>query len=56
VPEWIVWRGTSAAKRTLVVTLRKETCRDTMSDEAAFAYRAVVSFADGTAAHGCCRG
>jgi uncharacterized membrane protein len=56
-PPWAVWRGASPAdrRRTLVVTVRREACRDTMADGPPFDYRAVVSFPDGSAATGCCR-
>jgi uncharacterized membrane protein len=56
-PPWEIWRGASLEdpKRTLVVTMRKEACRDTMADGPPFDYRAVVSFPDGSAATGCCR-
>ena len=56
-PPWAVWRGASPAdrRRTLVVTVRREACRDTMADGPPFDYRAVVSFPDGSAVTGCCR-
>lgn len=56
-PPWALWRGASPRdrRRTLVVAIRKELCRDTMADGPPFEYRAVVSFPDGSAATGCCR-
>jgi uncharacterized membrane protein len=55
-PPWSVWRGRKTDNNggALVVVARKETCRDTMSDEAVFDHRAVVSFPEGHAATGCC--
>jgi uncharacterized membrane protein len=56
-PPWQVFRGVDPQDQTRVLhlTARAETCYDTMSDEPAFSWRAVVSFADGTLADGCCR-
>ncbi len=55
-PGWLIWRGSAlrADNRTLVVTIRAEACLDTMADGPAARYRALVSFADASAAHGCC--
>jgi uncharacterized membrane protein len=56
-PEWLVWRGQSIRQSTHVLTIvaRREACQDTMADGPPADYRAVISFADGTAATGCCR-
>jgi uncharacterized membrane protein len=56
-PEWLVWRGQSIRQSTHVLTIvaRREACQDTMADGPPADYRAIVSFADGTAATGCCR-
>lgn len=56
-PPWQIFRGVDPQDQTRVLhlTARAETCYDTMSDEPAFSWRAVVSFADGSLADGCCR-
>lgn len=56
-PEWLVWRGQSIRQSTHMLTIvaRREACQDTMADGPPADYRAVISFADGTAATGCCR-
>lgn len=54
-PPWRFWRGRNTGDGELVVVARKETCEDTMADEAVFDHRAVVSFPEGRAATGCCR-
>jgi len=56
-PEWLVWRGQSIRQSTHMLTIvaRREACQDTMADGPPADYRAIVSFADGTAATGCCR-
>lgn len=56
-PEWLVWRGQSIRQSTHILTVvaRREACQDTMADGPPSDYRAVISFADGTAATGCCR-
>jgi len=56
-PEWLVWRGQSIRQSTHMLTIvaRRETCQDTMADGPPADYRAIISFADGTAATGCCR-
>jgi len=56
-PEWLVWRGQSIRQSTHVLTIvaRREACQDTMADGPPADYRAIISFADGTAATGCCR-
>jgi len=55
-PEWAVWRGRSRgdSRSVIVATLRAGSCRDTMSDEPPFAWRALVSLDDGRAVTGCC--
>ena len=55
-PEWLVWRGQSIRQSTHVLTIvaRREACQDTMADGPPADYRAIISFADGTAATGCC--
>jgi uncharacterized membrane protein len=56
-PEWLVWRGQSIRQSTHMLTIvaRREACLDTMADGPPADYRAIISFADGTAATGCCR-
>lgn len=56
-PEWLVWRGQSIRQSTHMLTIvaRREACQDTMADGPPADYRAIISFADGTAATGCCR-
>lgn len=56
-PEWLVWRGQSIRQSAQVLTIvaRREACQDTMADGPPADYRAVISFADGTSATGCCR-
>lgn len=56
-PPWRVFRGVDPKNQTRVLhlTARAETCYDSMNDGPAFAWRAVVSFADGSLADGCCR-
>ena len=56
-PEWLVWRGQSIRQSTHILTIvaRREACLDTMADGPPADYRAIISFADGTAATGCCR-
>lgn len=56
-PEWLVWRGQSIRQSThmLAIVARREACHDTMADGPPADYRAIISFADGTAATGCCR-
>jgi len=55
-PEWRLWRGSAMAgdDRTLVIAMRAEPCLDSMADGPAAPYRAIISFADATAANGCC--
>ena len=54
-PPWVLWRGKRPnPDGDLVVVARAERCLDTMADEGAFDYRALVSFPEGNAATGCC--
>lgn len=54
-PTWLAWRG-SAPEAGGVFTLvaRREPCRSTMADGPPLAWRAVVTFATGESAVGCC--
>ena len=56
-PPWRVWHGVDAEDPSVdvVATLRLETCRDTMSDEAPFDHRAIVVISGEAPVVGCCR-
>lgn len=54
-PGWLVWRSTQAGQTPLVITLRAETCRSTMADEAPpGTHRAILVAGGDAAVTGCC--
>ena len=55
-PPWAAFHGLASDGTPLVLVARAEACLDTMADLPPFDRRAVVVFADGVVATGCCRG
>jgi hypothetical protein len=56
-PAWTVWRGVSTREpgRTLVLTMRREACVDTVAEAPPQDGRAVISLPDAAVLAGCCR-